>query len=112
MSESDEKESNLHYNFSLKHIPHNNNRPVSATSLLLPHTTLQSTSFTKIASTSSTPNAKSEQMKDKDTINAEANNETFVKDVSASIPKTFAYTLSLLDCSFTKRPMPGVWQLW
>lgn len=109
VSESDEKESNLHYTFSLKLIPHNNNRPVSATSLLLPHTILQSTSFSKIAST---PSAKAEKINDKDMINAETINETFVKDLTISIPKTFAYTLSLLDCSFNKRPLPGIWQLW
>lgn len=27
------------------------------------------------------------------------------------IPKTFAFTLTLLDCSFDKRPFTGIWQL-
>lgn len=27
------------------------------------------------------------------------------------LPRTFAYTLTLLDCSFNKRPFTGIWQL-
>lgn len=111
VNESDVKESNLHYAFSLKLIPHNiSNRPTSTTSLLLPHSTLQSAGFSKIASVS--PSTKSESpIIEKEVVNAEIIDETFVKDMGTTIPKTFAYTLSLLDCSFNKRPMPGIWQL-
>lgn len=111
ISETEEKESNLHYSFSLKLIPYNSDKPASPTSLLLPYTTLQSPSFNKIASVSAAPNAPVEQIDEKEVINLENINEKYTEDATMSIPKTFAYTLSLLDCSFNKRPFPGIWQL-
>lgn len=110
VGESDEKESNIHYAFSLKFIPHNKNRPASTTSLLLPHTTLQSASFSRITSGSTAPSAQTEPLNDKEMNNLDINNDQS-GETGATIPKTFAYTLSLLDCSFNKRPIPGIWQL-
>lgn len=119
ISDTEEKESNIHYTFTLKLIPSNNNRPLSTNSLLLPYTTLQSTNFNKITSlpaTASTIHSENDQMNDKEKSASENANEkekqSSEDDVTmAAIPRTFAYTLSLLDCSFTKRPFPGIWQL-
>lgn len=91
---------------------------MSTSSLLLPHTTLQSTSFNKIVSAPPTASSShSEQTNDKEkdastsAIEKEKKKETEDDATMLTIPKTFAYTLSLLDCSFTKRPYPGIWQL-
>lgn len=89
---------------------------MSTNSLLLPHTTLQSTSFNKIIlERSSASSPQSEQMNDKEKVAAANSNEKEKENDDAvtmsAIPKTFAYTLSLLDCSFSKRPFPGIWQL-
>lgn len=112
ISETEEKQSNLHYCFSLKLIPYSNDKPTSPTSLLLPYTTLQSPGFNKIASVSTAPNAPHvEQIDEKEVINLENINEKYTADATMTIPKTFAYTLSLLDCSFNKRPFAGIWQL-
>lgn len=118
INDTEENESNLHYTFNLKLIPFNNNRPMSTNSLLLPHTTLQSTRFNQITSVPPTASgSQSEQMNDKEKVgSASANEKDKEKETEddatlAAIPKTFAYTLSLLDCSFTKRPFPGIWQL-
>lgn len=111
-SDTERKECHLHYTFSLKLIPYNSEHPASPTSLLLPHTTLQSTSFNKIASI---PAQKTTQeINNQDEISNEANMNQNGIDESAPdtfIPKTFAYSLSLLDCIFNKRPFPGIWQL-
>lgn len=109
--ETEEKESNIHYSFSLKLIPYGSEKPTSPTSLLLPYTTLQSPSFNKIASNSSAPSAPVHQIEEKEVINLENINEKYTEDTTMTIPKTFAYKLSLLDCSFNKRPFPGIWQL-
>lgn len=111
ITESEGKESNIHYSFSLRLFPYSNEKPSSPTSLLLPYTTLQSESFNKITSISTPPNAQANHLSDKETINLDNINEKNIGEMSASIPKTFAYTLSLLDCSFNKRPFPGIWQL-
>lgn len=95
---------------------------MSTNSLLLPHTTLQATSFNKVSSVPPTASStKSEQMNDKenaDLTNANTSEKEKEKEkeseddaTMAAIPKTYSYTLSLLDCSFTKRPFPGIWQL-
>lgn len=93
---------------------------MSTNSLLLPHTTLQSTSFNKITSAPPTASStKTEQINDKENATPASANEkekemekeTEDDATMAAIPKTFSYTLSLLDCSFTKRPFPGIWQL-
>lgn len=110
VGESDERQSNIHYAFSLKFIPHNKNRPASTTSLLLPHTTLQSASFSRITSGSAAPSTQSHPINDKEMNHLEINNDQS-EETGLTIPKTFAYTLSLLDCSFNKRPIPGIWQL-
>lgn len=111
INETQEKESNIHYSFSLKLIPYNSEKPGSPTSLLLPYTTLQSESFNKIASTSVASNAQPDRVNDAELINSDGINEKHTEDTAMGIPKTFAYTLSLLDCSFNKRPFPGIWQL-
>lgn len=113
MNENDDKESNIHYGFSLKLLPLSKDRPASTTSLLLPHTTLQSTSFNKISSAPATASAQAEPAIDKETGDLVDKNEESGDDATtaAGIPKTFAYTLSLLDCTFNKRPFPGIWQL-
>lgn len=120
INDAEEHESNIHYTFTLKLIPLNKNRPMSTNSLLLPHTTLQSTGFNKITSVipQTASSLHSEQMNDKEKAEAvaaassdERQKETEDDATMATIPKTFAYTLSLLDCSFTKRPFPGIWQL-
>lgn len=110
-SETDDNESNFYYSFSLKLIPYSSDKPASPTSLLLPYTTLHSPSFNKIASVSSAPNAPSDQIDEKEVTNLENINDKYTEDAPMTIPKTFAYTLSLLDCSFNKRPFPGIWQL-
>lgn len=111
INETEEKESNIHYSFSLKLIPYSSDKPGSPTSLLLPYTTLQSESFNKIASASAASNAQPDQMNDKESSNSEDVIEKQTEDTPMGIPKTYAYTLSLLDCSFSKRPFPGIWQL-
>lgn len=112
INETEERETNIHYSFSLKLNPYGSEKPASPTSLLLPYTTLQSESFNRITSTSATPpNPQPDYMHDKENINLENINEKYISDMPANIPKTFAYTLSLLDCSFNKRPFPGIWQL-
>lgn len=108
---SDETEPNVHYTFSLKLIPYNRDKAASPTSLLLPYTTLQSASFNKITSASVSPRGHEEQMNEKEINNVEITTEKASGEVPSAIPKTFAYTLSLLDCSFNKRPFPGIWQL-
>lgn len=100
---------------ALKLLPFDDNKPLSTN--MLPHTTLQSTSFDEITSVPATASTlHSEQMNDKEkSASANANEEgkeAHEDDATmVAIPKTFAYTLSLLDCSFTKRPFPGIWQL-
>lgn len=104
-------ESNIHYAFSLKLIPYSIDKPTSPTSLLLPYTTLQSESFNRITSISTSPRAQDEQMNDKEITNLDNMSEKPADENGTTIHKTFAYTLTLLDCSFNKRPFPGIWQL-
>lgn len=113
ISETEEKESIIRYSFSLNHIPYNTSKPTSPTSLLLPYSTLHSPGFNKIASVSAsaskTPSCV--QLNEKEIVNEKQTVDPTTMTSSTNIPKTFAYTLSLLDCSFNKRPFPGIWQL-
>lgn len=96
----------IHYSFKLKLIPFDTS-PTPA-NLMLPLTTLQSTDFNKISS--SPKLSPLSQLNEKEVIDLNNFHEK-CSDNSVSIPKTFAYTLSLLDCSFNKRPFPGIWRL-
>lgn len=37
--------------------------------------------------------------------------ENYEEEATNLIPKTFSYNLSLMDCTFNRRPFPGIWQL-
>lgn len=103
-------EGNIHYSFSLKLIPIINSQPTTPTNLMLPLTTLHSETFIKISSEASPNPSPIHKMSEKEEIDLNNLHEKYF-DGQTTIPKTFSYTLSLLDCSFNKRPFPGIWRL-
>lgn len=72
---------------------------------MLPITMLQSESFNKYTTTLENIIGNVIDEKSADEIETERDDQDLV------IPKTFAYTLTLLDCAFNKRPFTGIWQL-
>lgn len=76
---------------------------------MLPITMLQSDNFNKASSIVEIPKlAIEEEINEKRSTDVEKMSQN---DSTNAVPKTFAYTLSLLDCSFNKRPFAGIWQL-
>lgn len=99
----------VHYSFSLKLIPLVCSPTPS--NLMLPLTTLQTINFTKITSQASSKHLSPlPLMKEREDIDLNHHRDKNF-DVPISFPKTFSYTLALLDCSFNKRPFPGIWRL-
>lgn len=100
---SGEKKPIIQYSFQLKLISYTDSD--SPANSMLPLTMLQSSDFNKYKSTL------------KDIISGNgiddkpADNEIAPHDQELVMPRTFAYTLTLLDCSFNKRPFTGIWQL-
>lgn len=79
---------------------------------MLPMTMLQSDNFNKASSIVEIPKISIEnETNEKKSIGVEKNSQNEANTNTDVIPKTFAYTLSLLDCSFNKRPFAGIWQL-
>lgn len=99
----------VHYSFSLKLIPLVGSPTPS--NLMLPLTTLQTTNFTKISSQASHKNPSPlPSMNEKENLDLSHHRDKY-SEFPTSIPKTFSYALTLLDCSFNKRPFPGIWRL-
>lgn len=99
----------VHYSFSLKLIPLVGSPTPS--NLMLPLTTLQTTNLTKVSSQISPKHPSPlPSVKERDDIDLNHHRDQY-SEVPLSIPKTFSYTLALLDCSFNKRPFSGIWRL-
>lgn len=98
----------IHYSFSLKLIPLAGSPTPS--NLMLPLTTLQTTNFTKISSQASPKLSNLPPMNEKEEVDPNNLCDKY-SEVPIAIPKTFSYTLALLDCTFNKRPFPGIWRL-
>lgn len=101
-----DKVSTIHYSFQLAFVPQTSSNSDSPAHSMLPMTMLQSKNFNKKYTDTL------EQIIGS-VINEKSANgiETDRDGQDLVIPKTFAYTLTLIDCSFDKRPLAGIWQL-
>lgn len=107
-STTTDKQINIHYKFSLRLIPFYDSNPDSPANSMLPMTMLHSDNFNKASSIVEIPKIAIEEEINEKLTDVEKMPQI---DSTNAVPKTFAYTLSLLDCSFNKRPFVGIWQL-
>lgn len=106
LSASADKRVSIHYSFRLMLDPAIDAAADSPPNSMLPLTMLRSDGFSKYTATLENLMGNVIDERSADEIEAAPD-----APQDAVIPKTFAFTLTLLDCSFNKRPFTGIWQL-